>query len=86
MALYAPNRRKKNTGQKQAPTLLKKRMKYCIDTRVKAACNPQGNRTNAMSGAVGDVIRMLPIAGTETTAGVRPITKEDIVKIYNLCK
>ena len=33
-----------------------------------------------------DVIRMFPIAGTNTTAGARPITKEDIVKIYRLCK
>jgi alcohol dehydrogenase YqhD (iron-dependent ADH family) len=32
-----------------------------------------------------DVIRMFPIAGTQTTAGARPITKDDIVKIYGLC-
>lgn len=33
-----------------------------------------------------DVIRMFPIGNTQTTAGARPITKDDIVNIYNLCK
>lgn len=33
-----------------------------------------------------DVIRMFPIAGTQTTAGARPVSKEDIIRIYGLCK
>lgn len=31
-----------------------------------------------------DVIRMFPIKGTETTAGARPINKEDVINIYKL--
>lgn len=33
-----------------------------------------------------DVIRMFPIGSTQTTAGARPITKDDIVQIYKLCQ
>lgn len=33
-----------------------------------------------------DVIRMFPIAGTATTAGARPIGKQDIVNIYERCR
>jgi len=33
-----------------------------------------------------DVIRMFPIAGTETTAGARPINKQDVINIFELCK
>ncbi|WP_162047862.1 iron-containing alcohol dehydrogenase [Vibrio taketomensis] len=33
-----------------------------------------------------DVVRMFAIPGTNTIAGVRPITKEDIVEVYKLAK
>lgn len=31
-----------------------------------------------------DVVRMFPIKGTETTAGARPINKEDVINMYKL--
>lgn len=33
-----------------------------------------------------DVVRMFPGSEPNTTAGPRPVTKEDIIKIYEMCK
>ena len=45
-----------------------------------------GIPTDKFEQMADDVIRMFPIAGTETTAGCRPINKEDIINIYKLCQ